>query len=265
MDDRIAHLLDMSGKTALVTGAATGIGEGIARVFAAAGAAVVVADRDGAGAQRVAADIDGTAATVDVLDVAAVESLVESCGAIDVLVNNVGSYHDAGSILDQSHESWHRAIDLNLVSVFNCSKAAATAMVAAGRGGAIVNVASVDGQLPCLGTGYDSAKAAVIHFTRSLALDLAPHGIRVNCINPGHVPVETLARMKRGELPALWPADPSVSGLMGPMMKQRSKHIPIGRSGTPQEMGDAVLFLASPAAAYITGQTLNVDGGWTLV
>jgi NAD(P)-dependent dehydrogenase (short-subunit alcohol dehydrogenase family) len=264
MDDRIARLLDMDGKTVVVTGAATGIGEGIARVFAAAGAAVMVVDRDGDGAARVAEDIDGTAAAVDVLDVDAVEQLFTD-SAVDVLVNNVGSYHDAGSILDQTHESWHRAIDLNLVSVFNCSKAAATTMVAAGRGGAIVNVASVDGQLPCLGTGYDSAKAAVIHFTRSLALDLAPHGIRVNCINPGHVPVETLARMKRGELPALWPAESSTTGLMGPMMKERSKHIPMGRSGTPQEMGDAVLFLASPAAAYVTGQTLNIDGGWTLV
>ena len=121
------------------------------------------------------------------------------------LVNNAGTYLEAGSILDQTHESWRRSIDVNLAGVFNCAKAAATAMVDGGRPGSIVNIASVDGILPCLGTGYDSAKAAVIQLTRSLAVDLAPHAIRVNGVAPGNVPVPTLARIHAGELPPLWP------------------------------------------------------------
>jgi NAD(P)-dependent dehydrogenase (short-subunit alcohol dehydrogenase family) len=149
--------------------------------------------------------------------------------------------------------------------VFNCAKPAARAMVDAGRPGAIVNIASVDGYLPCLGTGYDSAKAAVIHLTRSLAVDLAPHGIRVNGVAPGHVPVPTLARIRSGELPPLWPPDSSTTGLMGPMMRQRSANVPLGRSARPEEIAHAVLFLASEAASYVIGQTLTVDGGWTLV
>ena len=106
-------------------------------------------------------------------------------GSFDILVNNAGSYHEAGSIIDQSWESWKRAVDINLVSVFACSKPAAQAMVEQGSGGAIVNISSVDAYLPCLGTGYDSAKAGVVHFTRSLAVDLAPHQIRVNGVAPG--------------------------------------------------------------------------------
>jgi 2-deoxy-D-gluconate 3-dehydrogenase len=149
--------------------------------------------------------------------------------------------------------------------VFNCSKAAATSMVAGGRAGAIVNIASVDGILPCLGTGYDSAKAAVIQFTRSLAVDLAPHRIRVNGVAPGNVPVPTLARIRSGELPPLWPAESSVTGLMGPMMRQRSANIPLGRPGRPEDIALAVLYLGSEASSYVTGETIVVDGGWTLV
>ena len=123
-------------------------------------------------------------------------------------------------------------------------------------GGAMVNIASVDAILPCLGTGYDSAKAGAVQFTRSLAVDLAPHGIRVNAVSPGHVPVETLARMRRGEIPPLWPADPSPSGLMGPLMQQRSANIPMGRSAEVAEIAHAVLFLASAAASWFVN-TLN--------
>ena len=119
--------------------------------------------------------------------------------------------------------------------------------------------------MPCLGTGYDSAKAALFQFTRSLAVDLAPFGIRANCIAPGNVPVETIRRMKAGELPTLWD-EPSVpTGLMGPMATSRSANIPLGRKGRPEEISHAVLFLCSDAASYVTGQTLVVDGGWTLV
>ena len=132
-----------------------------------------------------------------------------------MLVNNAGSYHEAGSIIDQTWESWKRAIDVNLVSMFHCCKPAAERMVAQGTGGAIVNISSVDGYLPCLGTGYDSAKAGVVHFTRSLALDLAPHQIRVNGVAPGAVLVPTLVKKRSGELPPVWPGSSVPTGLHG--------------------------------------------------
>jgi len=258
------RLLDLTGRRALVTGAATGIGEGIAHVLAEAGAAVAVADIDADGAERVAAAVGGSAIVLDVTDG---DACANELGdrAVDILVNNAGSYHFAGSILDQSRESWQQSIDVNLASMFNCCKPVAAGMAAAGNGGAIVNIASVDGLLPCLGTGYDTAKAGVIHFTKSLALDLSPHDIRVNAISPGHIDVPTLQKMKSGEIDHFWPKEPSVSGLMGPMMRQRSNNIPLGRSGTPAEIGQVVLFLASGASSYITGQNIAVDGGWTLV
>ena len=268
MEDHIGSLLSLDGRIALVTGAATGIGEGIAKTLAAAGAHVWVADIDDVGAARVAREIGGTNTHLDVTDAAACTALMSTLrdhGGIDVLVNNAGTYREAGSILDQSHESWHRSIDVNLVSLFNCSKPAASLMVEQGRGGSIVNIASVDGTLPCLGTGYDTAKAGAIHFSRSLAVDLAPHNIRVNAVSPGNVPVETLRKIHSGELPPLWPVDSSPTGLMGPMMKQRSKNIPLGRMGTPEDIARAVLFLATDASSYVTGQNLGVDGGWTLV
>ena len=268
MDDSIRQLLSLDGQVAIVTGGATGIGEGIARVLAAAGARVVIGDIDGVGARQVAEDIAGYGTEVDVTDPASAREFIENTAStfgLNILVNNVGTYREAGSILDQSRESWGRSIAVNLESVFNCSKPAAERLVAKAKGGAIVNIASVDGLLPCLGTGYDTAKAGVIHFTRSLALDLAPHGIRVNAVSPGHVPVPTLAKMRAGEIPPLWPRNPSKSGLMGPMMQQRSSNIPMGRSGMPDEIGNAVLFLCSAASSYITGQNVQVDGGWTLV
>lgn len=265
VDASIGSLLSLDGRVALVTGGATGIGEGIARTLSAAGASVTIGDIDEAGAARVAAEIGGDAVRLDVTDAAQADEAVRAIDGLDLLVNNAGTYREAGSILDQPAESWQRSIDVNLAGLFNCSKPAATSMVEGGRAGAIVVIASVDGLLPCLGTGYDSAKAAAIQFARSLAVDLAPHGIRVNAVSPGHVPVPTLAKMRSGELPPLWPQDPSVSGLMGPLMTQRSSNIPLGRSAEVAEIANAVLFLSSAASSYITGQNLAVDGGWTLV
>ncbi len=274
MDESISQLLSLDGKVALVTGAATGIGEAIAGVLAAAGAHVVVADIDVDGAERVVSELRergrrADSVGLDVTDEASaragVDAAIAAGGALDVLVNNAGSYHESGSIVDQSYDSWKRAIAVNYEGLFLCSKPAAEHMVARGAGGAIVNISSVDGILPCLGTGYDSAKGAVFQFTRSLAVDLAPFGVRVNCVAPGNVPVETIRRMKAGELPPLW-VEPSVAtGLMGPLSRMRSSNIPLGRKGEPEEIAHAVLFLASAAASYVTGQTLVVDGGWTLV
>jgi NAD(P)-dependent dehydrogenase (short-subunit alcohol dehydrogenase family) len=266
MDADVAALLDLTGRVAVVTGAATGIGEGIARRLGAAGASVIAVDIDAEGAERVAGEIGGRAVELDVTDSEMCAEVLSSLGdRVDIFVNNAGSYREAGSILDQSVESWKRSIDINLASLFNCCKPVAEAMVERGDGGAIVNIASVDGLLSCLGPSYDTAKAGAIHFTRTLAVDLSPHGIRVNAVSPGVVPVPTLDRMHAGEIDHFWPKNPSVSGLMGPITTQRSSNVPLGRKGTPTDIANAVLYLASDASSYVTGQNLVVDGGWTLV
>jgi NAD(P)-dependent dehydrogenase (short-subunit alcohol dehydrogenase family) len=274
MDDQVAALFSLEGHVALVTGAATGIGEGIARMLAAAGASVAIADIDASGAERVAASIAETGAAAlavqaDVTDERAarhaVERTVAQFGGIDALVNNAGSFHHAGSILDQSYATWRTSVAINFDSLFLCSKPAAEQMVAQGRGGAIVNISSVDAFLPCLGTAYDAPKGAITQFTRSLALDLAPHQIRVNAVAPGNVPVETLRRMQAGELPPLWTEPSQPTGLMNPLMRQRSANLPLGRKGTVGDIAAAVLYLCAPASAYVVGQTLIVDGGWLLI
>ncbi|MEO1060312.1 MAG: glucose 1-dehydrogenase [Actinomycetota bacterium] len=273
-DDHDEQWTRLDDRVAIVTGAATGIGEGIAEVLAAAGAGVVVADLDLPGAEKVADRLTGDgrrawAVEADVTDPASCRALVASAvdagGRVDVLVNNAGSYRGvAGSILDQDDEAWVRGVEVNYHSVFHVSKPFAERAVEQGDGGAIVNIASVDGLIPCLGTAYDSAKAAVIQFTRSLALDLAPHQIRVNGIAPGYIDVDTLRRMRTGDLDPVWTPG-SETGLMGPITTQRSSNIPLGRSGTPTDIGATALFLASPMSAYVTGQTIAVDGGWTVV
>ena len=274
MNEQVANLLSLEGMVAIVTGAATGIGEGIAHVLANAGAHVVIADIDVSGAERVAATIAGdgglaTAVKVDVIDPVEVQHVFDvverQVGHVNILVNNAGSYRAAGAILDMSAEVWRSSVAVNLDSVFHCTKAAARQMVAHGGGGAVVNIASVDGILPCIGVNYDSAKAGVIQFTRSAAVDLSPHKIRVNAVAPGYINVQTLARIRRGELPPIMPTPTLASGLSGPVMSARSANIPLGRAGDPRDIGNAVLFLCSSAASYITGHTVVVDGGWVLV
>src|SRR5262245_28759927 len=144
MDESIGRLLSLDGRVALVTGGAGGIGRGIARVLAAAGATVYVGDIDVAGATAVAEEVGGTALELDVTDPASAAAAVAAADGLDILINNAGSFREAGSILDQTHASWRRAIDVNLAGVFNCTKPAAKAMVDAARTGAIVNIASVD-------------------------------------------------------------------------------------------------------------------------
>ena len=194
---------------------------------------------------------------------AGITAAVES-GGLDILVNNAGSYHDAGSIVDQTYDSWRRAIAINYEGVFLCSKPAAEHMVARGAGGAIVTISSVDGIVPCLGTGYDSAKAALFQFTRSLAVDLAPFGIRANCVAGERSGRDDPADEVRRAAEAVGRAV-GANGPDGPDGDVPLVQHPARAQGRPEEISHAVLYLCSRAAPYVTGQTLVVDGGWTLV
>ena len=236
MDASVGELLALDGKAALVTGAATGIGEGIARLLAAAGAHVVIGDIDDDGARRVAEGIgaDGHRAGWLHLDV----TDGESAGGRSQHPRPGRQHRHPRQQRRQLPRSRldHRP-DVGVVAAGHRREPPEPVpLLEAGRAGhgrarpvaPIVNIGSVDGFLPCLGTGYDTAKAGVIQFTRSLAVDLAPHGIRVNAVAPGAIPVPTLAKKRTGELPPVWPGSSKPTGLMGPLMQQRS---PTSRSG----------------------------------
>jgi NAD(P)-dependent dehydrogenase (short-subunit alcohol dehydrogenase family) len=250
MDTRKAFL---TGRTAVVTGAGAGIGKGIALGFAAFGARVVVLEIKEDAARQTVAEIEaqgGAALAVptDVRDGAAVEhalaAAVDRFGSVDVLVSNAGGTFQA-PFLEIKEKGWDALLRMNLGSVFHGTRAAATRMVAQGRGGSIINVVSIEGVRAAPGFApYAAAKAAVINFTQSMALELAPHGIRVNALAPDICLTEGLAAM----VPEA----------------ERARHrfiVPLGRAAVPEDIAGAAVFLASDLAAYVTGVTLHVDGG----
>jgi NAD(P)-dependent dehydrogenase (short-subunit alcohol dehydrogenase family) len=245
-------MTQLAGRTALVTGSTRGIGRAIAEALAAAGARVAVNSRDAAAARAVAEEIGagavGLAADLGRAEAAAglVASALDALGSLDLLVNNAGMAMAAESV-DLSPADWQRTLDLDLSAVFYCSQAAARHML--GRGsGAIVNIASVQAFTPLARrVAYATAKAGVVGMTKSLAAEWAPT-VRVNAVAPGYVAtpmVEELVRAGR--------VDPAAVVARTPMK----------RMATPAEIAGAVMFLASDAAGYITGETLMVDGGWT--
>lgn len=247
------NLLDFTGRVVIVTGAGQGIGAGIARRFAQAGAPVVVNYRTSAeGAQGVVAQIEaggGEAAAVqaDVSReegaIALIEAAVARFGRVDSLINNAGTY-PLHSLLDMTAADWDAVIDANQRSAFLCTQAAARRMIEQGEGGAIVNITSIEAENPAPAhSHYNAAKAAVAMFTRSAALELGPHGVRVNAVAPGLI--------WREGLDEDWPDG---------VTRYRAA-APLGRLGTYDDVADACLFLASPAARWITGVTLRVDGG----
>lgn len=260
-DTSLSSLLDLKGCVAIVTGGAMGIGAAIARRLHEAGVTVVIADRDGAAAAETASRLElGTAPiVVDVSNEADVERLVAETvsmhGGMDILVNNAGIY-PMTPVLEMPTAEWDRVLAVNLRGVFLCACAAGRRMVTQGRGGVIVNIASMDAFHPTWRglTHYDASKGGVIAFTRALALELAPHAIRVVAVAPGNIATEGVTRMQPN-LPAEEVARMTAVG---------AERLPLGREGTPDDVARVVLFLASDLAAYITGTTILVDGGYLL-
>jgi 3-oxoacyl-[acyl-carrier protein] reductase len=249
------NYMDLTGKVALVTGASSGIGAATATIFAGLGARVAVGyngNRKGAELVRnqiVAASGDAIICHADVAQEAGIKSLIEqvvsALGPIDILVNNAGSLLERLPILTLTDERWDAVMDLNLKSAVLCSQAVAASMIER-KSGAIINIGSIAGRNgggPGAGP-YAVAKGGLMVFTKSLAKELAPHGIRVNCVSPGVIDTPFHETFSTPE-----------------MMSSFARAIPLGRVGTPAECAKVIAFLASDAAAYIVGESIEVNGG----
>jgi 3-oxoacyl-[acyl-carrier protein] reductase len=236
-------------KVALVTGGGQGLGEAISLALAGEGAHVAVGDIDMDRAARVAALIEergrkAVALKADVSSESDVKALVAQSvaglGTIDILVNNAGIFH-GGPVAEMSEDIWDRVLDINLKGTFLCSREIIPLFKEKGSG-KVINIASLAGQVGGIlaGANYATSKAGVICFTKSLAKELAPFGVNVNCIAPGVIDTEMTEAFPREEM---------------------KKTIPLGTLGEPQDVANAVLFFASEESKYITGETLNVNGG----
>ncbi|MFN5702973.1 MAG: 3-oxoacyl-ACP reductase FabG [Gammaproteobacteria bacterium] len=240
---------DLNGEVVLVTGASRGIGAAIADLLAARGAKVVGTATSDAGAQAITtrmASVGGVGKVLDVTDSAAVEAVIEdigkSIGPISVLVNNAGITRDQ-ILMRMKDEDWNLILDTNLSSVYRTSKAVMRGMMKA-RKGRIINIASVIGLTGNAGqANYAAAKAGIIAFSKSLAKEIGSRGITVNVVAPGFIQTDMTDTLP----------EEAKQALMG--------QIALSRLGSPSDIAEAVAFLAGPAAAYITGETLNVNGG----
>jgi 3-oxoacyl-[acyl-carrier protein] reductase len=248
----VKSLLDFTGNVAIVTGAGSGLGQGLARRFAEAGASVIVHyNSSETGAQNVTRQIrerGGNAIAVQgdltqEKDAARlIQHAVEQFKRLDVFINNAGTY-PLHSVLDMTPSEWDHVVDANLRSVFLCTQAAAKVMKEQ-DGGAIVNITSIESENPAPNhSHYNAAKGGVLMFTRASACELASHGIRVNAVAPGLIWREGLQRD--------WPDG----------VQRWQKTAPLKRLALPEDVADACLFLTSPGARWITGASLLVDGG----
>lgn len=249
------NYIDLTGRVAVVTGAASGIGHATALALAECGAAVAINyKRNELGAENLRkqiVELGGRATTIqaDVTVAADVEALVrrtsEELGPIDVLVNNAGSLIERLRILELSEQRWDEVVDLNLKSAFLCAKAVAASMIERKRG-AIINLSSIAGRNGgALGSiHYSTAKGGLITFTKGLAKELAPFGIRVNAVSPGVIDTPYHEQFSSPE-----------------MMKGYVNSIPLGRVGKPEEVAKVIAFLASDAASYLVGETIEINGG----
>jgi 2-hydroxycyclohexanecarboxyl-CoA dehydrogenase len=250
--------MSLKDRTALVTGAARGIGRSIALALGRAGAAVAVADKDEEGARAVAREIQAEggralALAVDLTRRNEVEQMVrtaeEKLGPLDVLVNNAG-WDRMQPFLESEEATWDRLIGLNFKAVLYTCKAALPGMVARGRG-KVVNLSSDAGRNGSMGQAvYSGTKGAVIGFSKTLAREMARHHVNVNVVCPGLTETALLAECREA---------------MPKVIDGVTRAIPWGRVGHPDEVAQAVLFLASPESDYITGQTLSVSGGLTMM
>jgi len=256
----IISLFDLSGKTAFVTGGSKGLGKVMASALAEAGANIVIASRDYTNLENASRDIrkfgrgvktiQGDLSTPEGAESVAMKAL-EEAGRIDILINNVGGRPVSIPTEDLPLEDWQRIMDLNLTSCFICSKIIGREMIKR-RKGKIINVASMSGIIinkGIFGRTYETAKAAVVAFTKALAVDWAPYNVNVNAIAPGYFLTEPNERWF-SEKPEL--------------KKIAEESIPIGRLGQPEEIGGLAVYLASDASSYMTGSTIVIDGGYTL-
>jgi len=249
------NYLDLTGKVALVTGSSSGIGAATAVVLAGLGADVAVCyHRNREGAEKVTGEISSTggkavAVRADVRHADQIHSMLaratENLGPIDILVNNAGSLIERQAMLGMTEKRWNEVIQLNLTSAMLCSQAVAPSMIER-KSGAIVNVVSIAGRTgggPGAGA-YSAAKGGLITLTKSLAKELAPHGVRVNAISPGVIDTPFHEVFSTPE-----------------MIRSFVATIPLGRMGTPIECAKVIAFLASDAASYVIGETIEVNGG----
>jgi sorbose reductase len=248
-------LFQLRGKNALVTGGSSGIGKQVALAYAQAGAAVAIAGRHLETLQAVVAEIaaeGGTAVpvTCDVTEAEQVTTMLnrvtDELGGVDIAVCNAGII-SLGSLLDMSLEEFQRIQNTNVTGVFLTAQAAAKTMVAQQRAGTIITTASMSGHIindPQKVGHYCASKAAVIHLTKAMAIDFAPHNIRVNSVSPGYILTELVEPLT--EYHPLW-----------------EPKIPLGRLGRPEELVGLYLYLASDASSYMTGSDIVIDGGYT--
>jgi NAD(P)-dependent dehydrogenase (short-subunit alcohol dehydrogenase family) len=275
-------MYDLKGKVAIVTGAGreAGIGRGIAVRLAREGADVVVADifrsfeefpdyglGDREGLEKTAglvreAGVRALAVPVDVTDSATVDAMVSSAleafGRIDILVNNAGGGPGPGPVILMEEAAWNKTIAINATGTFLCSRAVARHMIDRGGGGKIINLSSVLGKMPGpFSSAYSAAKAAIIAFTRVMALEVAQNNIQVNAVCPGDIDTELQRWVWRLTSFVLnMPYEEAVA--------ESLKHIPLGRLGVPEDVANLVAFLASSQSDYMTGQAINISGGMVM-
>jgi gluconate 5-dehydrogenase len=250
----------LEGRRALVTGGSRGLGRAMAQALAEAGADLVLIGRDGDALRQARDELAALGRRVDVVpgDLTtpaetqrACEAVLQQHGPIDILVNNVGGRRENVATEAMPLETWQRLMDLNLTSAFLCTKLIGGAMLPR-RWGRVVNIASICGQIATRnihGRHYETAKAALVGFTRAVAADWAPHGVTVNAIAPGGFMTDANRRWFR-ERPEF--------------QKEFEAQVPMGRLGEPHELGPLAVYLAGEASSYMTGAVLTIDGGYTL-
>lgn len=263
----LQSLMDLSGKTAIVTGGAMGIGYGISYRLAEAGAKVIIADMNPEVAEKTAAELSQkgwtvSAVTTNVADEASVKNLIAAAvttyGSVDILVNNAGIYPNI-PVMQMQLVDFDKILSVNLKGIFLTTKYSSEQMISQGKGGSIINITSIDALHPSMIglAAYDASKHGAWGFTKNSALELAPHKIYVNAVAPGGITTP-------GATPAKMSGDASAAAAMTKAVEGFLASIPMHRMGVPDDIGKVVLFLASGLSSYMTGSQIVVDGGYLL-